>query len=746
MILIRTLPPVYQHNDTMRDHAGRGAYDLGALEALLKDCDGQPDWRSRADKAHAYYDMGKQQTPEEKARIHRVMGINPRETNLVHGVINAVLGTEARQRTDVNVEADDEDFADVSDVLSMRMEEATRETNCDMAIADGYSGQVKGGLGWVEVSRASDPLDYPYRVRNIHRREIWYDWRAQQIDLSDARWLVRKNWQDLDEAVALYPKFADLLKHAVNDDWSQLHLPDDDRGPYQMARTWWSDERRTSIRRDDWCDYGRERIKFYEVWYRVPAVVAVITMTPTRKVAYNPKNPVHVQAVSRGLVKVEKQVTRQIRKAVFAGPHRLTDEATQRRRFPYIPFFAFRDDEDRSPYGLIEGMISPQDSYNERRQMVDWMLKARQIYIDNDALDEDYNSIEDIEQTAARPDMVAVLNANRKNVNGLRVENSLSFQKEQLEVMMNDKQAIQDVPRVYSTQMGNAPAGVTSGIAINSLTEAGVVAMGELNDNYRYARRIVHEEVMQLIVEDHMEENMQVRMGSGESRRTVVLNTWTQQGEPLNRVEDAPVKVGLGDVPNSPAFRMEEQRQMTEIVQALAGNPEALKILTPAYIEGSSLTNRQAIANDLRRATGVPVASDRAAQQAAQQQQQEEMAKQQAMVEANAKLSLEKLAAETEETKSKTELNNAKTVEIGHTMGMGEALGMQDMQRMAVEERAREQDRSDRMTMQRESMVAQAAGGAATAGQGGGAQQQEQPEPSDEERMIQEALQEAMAA
>jgi hypothetical protein len=593
-----------------RDHAKDG-FDLHALESLVRDCNGQPDWRPRADIAHAYYDF-KQLTPMKKHKIWAEQGIEPRQTNLVHGVINGVLGMEAKARSDVRIEADDDDLVDVSDVLSKAMKEAQRESNSDMAVSNGYAGQVKGGLGWVEVSRCMDPLDYPYRVEDRHRNEIWYDWRARNMGLNDARWMVRKRWEDLDEAQAMMPEFKHIMSQALNG-WNLMNLPEDTDSILYRS---YNNERTTTIRRDEWCDSARKRIKFYEVWYRVPAEVVVMQVGPSRRIVYDANNPLHVAAVSRGKVKLSRAITRQIRMALFAGPHRLIDVATTRRNFPYIPFFAFRDDEDRSPYGLIEGMISPQDEYNERRQRVNWMLKARQLTIDNDALDTEYNSISDVTDNAGRPDMVTILNANRKNANGVQIRNDLSLQKEQIDVMQDAKQLIQEVPRIYSTQLGNAPSGVTSGIAINSLTEAGAVALGELNDNYRFARKAVYEQLLDLIVEDHLEAELRVQLGQGSTRRTVVLNGWNPETkEPVNHVKDAPIKVALADVPNSPAYRMQEQQQMATMIQALAGNPQALAVLTPAYIEGSSVPNRQQIADDLRRATGQPTAGDRQAQQ-----------------------------------------------------------------------------------------------------------------------------------
>ena len=671
----RPLAPIDRHSERQADEAKDG-YSLGALEELVSDCQGQPDWRARADVAHAYYDMGKQLTPERERFIRVEMGIEPRQTNLIHGVINGVLGQEAKARSDIRIEADDEDFQDVADVLSKGMKEAQREANVDMAVSNGYAGQVKGGLGWVEVSRATDPLDYTYRVQDVHRNEIWWDMRAKRLDLSDARWLCRKRWQDLDETVAMMPQFREILTSAVNG-WDLVNLPEDRDGI--SMRSAWNSERTTTIRRDEWCDTARRRIKLYEVWYRVPAETVVLHVGPSKRIAYDEANPLHVEAVSRGRVKISKAITRQVRMAIFAGPHRLLDKGTTRRSFPYIPFFAFRDDQDMSPYGLVEGMISPQDEYNERRQMVNWMVQARQLVLDADALDEKTNNLHDIRRTFGRPDFVAVLNPNRVNKGaGFKMGNDLSMQKEQVDVMQDAKMLIQEIPRVYSTQLGQAPTGVTSGVAINSLTEQGVVAMGELNDNYRFGRKMVYEELMALIIEDHSDEDLRVAMGMGDSRRVVVLNSWDPKtGAPMNRVKDAPVKVGLSDVPTSPAFRMQEQQQIAAMLAALGTNPAAMNILAPVYIEGSGIENRKAIADDLRRATGVPVAGDRQAQQAAQQRQEQQMQEREAVAKAMADADMAEKASKVRLNDAGATLKYAQAHNTGHSM----AMGLQQMER-----------------------------------------------------------------
>lgn len=624
--------PYPQYDDrvgaTSRDFAGAGKFSLYALERMLRDCAEQPEWRTRAAICGAYYD-GKQLTESQKYAL-RAENLEERVINLVRPVINSVLGQEAKSRTDVKVEADNDDYADVAEVVSCKLKEAERETRAHMAVSDCYASMVKKGLGWVHVSRNSDPLAYPYRVESVPIEEVWWDWRGQRgmTLLDGCRWLVRKRFIDLDELEAAMPEHREVLHRSVNgwENWldsgnALLAEPDSVsmRGAFENERRF-----NVTISKQDWVDSARKMIKLYEVWYRVPATCVVLHMGPGKIVAYDERDPRHIEAVSRGLVKVTKGITSQIRRALYAGPHRLLDEGTTKKNFPYIPMFAFRDDEDKSPYGLIDGMVAPQDEYNERRARIQWMLKSRQVALDSDALDTNYNSIADIADGIMRPDLVVITNPNRQNKGqAVLVKNELSMQREQFEVMADSKQLIQDTAGRYASQMGSATA--QSGIANSLLIQQGEQSMGEMNDNYTYARRSVFEGLVDEITSDFKDERMQVPIGTGKTRRVVVLNDWAPDGMPVNQVKDADIKTSLAETPSTPAYRQQTQQQIAQIIQALGTNPQAVAILAPAYVESTSLPNRQEVADSLRKASGLPMPGDKNGQAEADAMQQQQL-------------------------------------------------------------------------------------------------------------------------
>lgn len=677
------MKPIAQYDDRAgdesRDFAAAGSFSLYALERMLRECADQPTWRLRAAVCAAYYD-GKQLTELQKWHI-RQEELEERAINLIRPVINSVLGQEAKSRTDVKVEADDDGHADVAEVVSGKLKEAERETMAHMAVSDGYASGVKKGLGWVHVSKNTDPLAYPYRVEFVPMDEVWWDWRGQRgATLTDScRWLVRARMIDLDEIEAAMPKHKEVLRRSVNGWENWIDTAGGILGePEEISlRSAYENETRfnLTVSKMDWVDNARKMIKMYEVWYRVPATVAVLHMGPTKRVAYDERDPRHVEAVARGLVKVTKGITSQVRRALYAGPHRLLDEGTKKRRFPYIPFFAFRDDDDKSPYGLIDGMIAPQDEYNERRLRIQWMLKARQVQMDNDALDTKFNSIADIADAVMRPDFVAITNPNRMNKGqpAITVKNELSMQPEQFTVMADSKQLIQDTAGRYASQLGNRPAGVTSGIANSILVEQGEQAMGEMNDNYSYYRRTVFESLVDEIIEDHKEERLKVFVGSGKSRRPVVLNDWDPAtGMPVNQVKDADIKTALAETPNTPAYRQQTQQQVAGIIQALGNNPQATAILAPAYIESTSLPNRQEVADSLRKASGLPTPGDKNAQAAADQLQQQQLQQKMQQEAAAGAAKVDVDVANAERHRAAARLAHAQAELVGKRLASGE--------------------------------------------------------------------------
>ena len=646
-----------------RDLAGAGM-PLHELERLLGDMENEPNWRPEANKCADYYDH--KQASAERIQRSLETGEPLTITNLIQRTVNGALGQEAKTRLNWKVEADSAAFSDVAAVLSERLHEFQREAKADMAVSEAYKSMLVSGIGWVEVSRNPDPLAYPYRCVAVHRNEVWWDWRAKQADKSDARWIVRQRWVDLDEAIVTMPQFRQVLEIGCHS------------GPITdaMARTFtttrdqfesiYAARRSFSRVEEEWLDNSlRKRVRFYSVYYKAPKQEVALAFG-TRRVKFNPQNPLHAALLQGGGAKLVKGPSYEIRHAMFAGPYRLFDVALRTRKYPLIPFVCYSCDDDRSPYGLVHGMIGPQDEFNERRSRLLWLLKAKQVFVDNDALDTNFNDFHQVAQEAMRPDAMFVLNAKRTNANGLVINSNLGLQKEQADVMMNAQQLIQEVPGIYSSMLGNSQAGVTSGLAINSLVEQSIVALGETSDNYRTSRQDVGDLGMALAVEDLMEPGLQVEVGTGRKRRVVVLNATDERGLPVNQVEDAAVRTGLGDIPQTPAFRGQQQAFLTQAIQSLGNDPAARAILVPALLEASDIEHGPEYARWMRQQAGVPEPDEMGDDEFAAMQQQREQAMQgqQQAQQAIAQSAQQANEAKAAKDMTTAQLNQARAAEI----------------------------------------------------------------------------------
>ena len=654
------------------DEAGKVAHALDSaprdpnaltvtqLERFLSEIRDQPQWRREADKASDYYDGNQLDAQTIQALDDK--GLGPLITNLIAPTVNAVLGMEAKTRTDWHVGADDDRYADVADALNAKLHEAERESQADRANSDAYAGQIKAGFCAVEVSRESNPFKYPYRVAVIHRSELFWDWRDRSPDWSQARYVVRKRAYDADHIATFFPEHGEAIRAAGQwRDWSD-YLTLDSRMSADLLhsldqglRTSWDDL--------DWRDTSRNRVTCFEVWYRVWVRGLVLKLPGGRVIEFNTDNNYHRAVVASGLVQPQVAIFDRIRCAFYIGPIRVRDYATNRRRFPYIPFFGYREDLTGVPYGLIRSMLSPQDEVNARTAKMMWLLNSRRTTADSDAVDEKYNTLSQVSREIGRADAFIVTNPSRTNKQGaITVDDNQDLSLQQFQVMQERKQAIQEAAGVYSAMMGQN-SNASSGMAIQSLVEQGVTTLAEINDNYRTARRLVGEELLSLIKED-MIQQAEVLVDNGMAKRRVMVNIprkdETGRAYKENDVQTAPVKVALSDVPSTATYRQQQFGQFAEILKSMPPNFQAL--LVPFALEMSDFSRRKEMATFLRAQLGIVADPNSPEAQQAQQQQEQQQA-------AAAQLQMQDAQSKIDEREAKAEKARAEAQRVLADMG-----------------------------------------------------------------------------
>lgn len=548
--------------------------ELDELYDILHEIDEHPRWKHAADEEMDYAD-GKQ-LDSDLLRRQAELGIPPAVEDLIGPALLSIQGYETAGRTDWRVTPDgDVGGQDIADALNYKLNQAERHSKADRACSEAFRPQIAAGLGWVEVRREDDPFKFPYACKYVSRNEIEYDAQSQSDDLSDARWLIRQKWLRADRITASFPQHkaviklmgksgANFFQHFLDDGGASTGLLN---SPHAI-QNWTQNEHR-------WYNATSAELCLLEVWYRRWVPVTCIKSPSGRVVEFDENNEIHVAAVAAGAVKPFVTVTGRVRRAYWLGPHCLHDGPTPytHHHFPYVPFFGFREDSTRVPYGYVRGMRYSQDSLNSGISKLRWgMSSVRTTYTDGAT---DLTDAQ-LRKQVARVDASIKLNADHMARQGARFDVDRDFQlnAQQIQLLNDSRQAIQRVSAVTSGFMGKQ-GNATSGLQEQTQVEQSNQSLGRMMDNFRAARMQVGELLLAMILEDMGEEEHTVIIEGDAVRedRTVIINKpeRDEQGRLYvsNDLSRARLKVSLEEVPSTSSYRAQQLNAMSEAVKSL---------------------------------------------------------------------------------------------------------------------------------------------------------------------------------
>ena len=595
-----------QHDE--KDSAGGCGCTLVRFTGWLTEIrDEQPYWRGTADRESDYYDGN--QLDAATLRDMADIGMPPIVENVIGPAIDAVLGMEAKTRTDWRV-IPESSAADtpVAEALNQKLAEAEKASRADRACSDAYASESKVGVGWVEVSRESDPFRYPYRVSAIHRNEMFWDMRSREPDGSDMRYLIRRRWTDADVAEKLFPRHAGTIRSLGTGSglWDEA-LTIDGSASTDLAMNL-DNMRGWSIEETEWRDTERGRVCIFEVWYRDWVTELVLRTPDGRVVEMDQKNEAHIAAVASGLVEPRPATFAKVRMSYWIGPHMLHDGPSpyKHNRFPYVAFWGKREDRTGVPYGLIRPMVPMQDAINASESKMQWLLAAKRITQTQGATVQDE---ETIRREAARPDAHFILDAGQMRAGGVfKVESDFALNEQQYKRLADKRESVKRVSGVYDAMMGSGKGG-QSGLALNTLVEQSSQTLAEINDNFRFARAEVGEILLSYIIEDMSNTPHVVELKGaipGDEPRQVQLNQPVVDEQGIryldNDVQRARLKVALSDVPSSPSFRSQQLAALSEVTKSL---PPALQaVVVPFLMALTDVPGRDDIIKAIKQAMG----------------------------------------------------------------------------------------------------------------------------------------------
>lgn len=542
--------------------------------------------------------------------------------NEVAPMCDWVIGTERRNRVDWSVQPRTEDDVESADIKTKAMKYVSDINRVPFARSRAFNDTVKGGMGWTDDGARDDPTKDVLYSRYEDWRNVLHDSSAQELDLSDGRYLFRWRWVDEDIAVMMFPDRENRIRSQVEDwSWHDDPMADEDTWIAETGGGAATGSLR-GIGSSVMVDAQRRRVKLIECQYRKPVRAKVINSGPLRGAFFNERDGGLISALNKHGGTIIDKMTMRMHVAVFTEVDLLGLGVSVYRHneFSLTPHWCYRRSRDRMPYGLIRRVRDVQRDLNKRASKALWYLNTNQLVGEQGAFDDWDAAAEE----AARPDGRVIYNNGKK----FEIRRDTDAATGQLQMMTMDAQSIQKSAGVSQENMGRQTNAV-SGEAIKARQLQGAVVTTEPFDNLRLAVQCQGSKQLSLIEQFYTEEKVLRLTGAKGKIEWLKINVPEVQPDGsvrfLNDIASSMADFVVGEQDYAGTLRQVMFDSLTRLAERLP--PEvSLRLLTMAY-EYSDLPNKDEIADQIRRLTGErdeskPLSPEEEAQAAAQQDQQ----------------------------------------------------------------------------------------------------------------------------
>jgi hypothetical protein len=598
----------------------------------------QIEFRIESMADHEFYDGPGQWTEEEKLILAERSQL-PITFNQIKPTVDWVLGTEKKVRVDYRVLPRGEEDAKAAETKTKLFKYVSDANNAGYKRSKSFADAVLAGVGWIDHGISSDPDDEPLRVTYEDWRYVWWDTLATEDDLSDARYIFRGKWVDLDVAIAMFPDRADVLKGAVIEGSlglgyeSFVEMSDPSFDPRMAGGMPYNAASGNTLQYTGFFGYigaqvavsPRDRVFLVECQYRIPVKKKVLRgkrMGTLQGITFHPEFPEHQALVDLGIGEPVERTMMEVRQMVFTADSVLQDGESpyRHKRFSLVPVWGFKRKKDGTPYGIVRNLRDPQKDLNKRRSKALYLMSANRVMADNDAIDGTDQSWEDIVTEANRPD--GLIKMNPKSERGIEIKNDSDMAEEHVMLMNQDEKYIQSASGVTDENMGRDTNAV-SGKAIRARQEQGGVVTTSFFDNARLSFKLSGEIILSMIEQLYTEEK-KVRITGGENGQNaefLAINSVNPDtGEILGDITATMADFVISEQDYSATIRQAMFDSLTDMIKTM--DPNAAMQILDLVFEMSDLPGKEKFVDRLRKLTGnrsaeaVPTPEDLAADQA----------------------------------------------------------------------------------------------------------------------------------
>ena len=338
-------------------------------------------WRQNASKDYQFRE-GNHWTPAELADLAE-RGQPPTIQNEVKPIIDRVHGQflMTRQTTTFigrNSPHDDPQANLQADLLRFTDQKTGYEFHESQVALDGLTG----GFGVLECGARHDNDGYKCIYQRAENPfHLFPDPFSLEADWSDAKYVQRAKWLDVEDAIALWPEKESALRGFLHGHEFELH------------ESLGIDPRVVNESNALYLDKARKRIRPVETWYKRKVRKYIIVTKDGSVSVTTPLAKADLDRVFRKLPKdtyvSEPLYIDQMWLGVHLGALLIHHDRSPYRhtKFPFVPLFADRK-RNGEPFGLARNIVPINEGINKRKSKALNMLSNRRIIAERGALED----------------------------------------------------------------------------------------------------------------------------------------------------------------------------------------------------------------------------------------------------------------------------------------------------------------------------------------------------------------------
>jgi len=619
----------------------------------LRELDAQGNSRRLMEQDEAFYDHD--QWDREALAVLEKRGQEPLTYNVIAQSINWVLGTERRTRTDYRILPRNKEARGAAEKKSHLLKYLADVNKTEFHVSRSFADAAKVGLGWIESGVQDDSEGEPIYERYESWRNIIYDTAAQELDLSDARFIFRTKWVDVDTASAMFPERKGIVEASTSSHYEWGAFLDRHGDDAMDSQEYLAEQAGHQYHSIEHPSYARDRVRLIEAWFKVPVMEDRMAGGEFRGEIYDPESLGHQVSVASGFAEVRKRLTQRVHVMVMTlrGVLWMSPSPYRHNRYPFTPIWGYRKAADSTPYGIIRGMISAQKDLNKRLSKALAIINSNKVIMDEGAVAD----LDEFEEEISRPDAIIVKRQGKE----LSINVDRDLASAHIDIMNLSMSMVQTLSGITDEALGRT-TNATSGRAIQSRQEQGAMSTAAIFDNLRLARQIHGEKVLSLI-EQFMTEEKTFRITN---RRGSPDYITVNDGMPENDIVRTKADYIISEDAWNASLRQAAVQQFMELLTQVGPvQPQIVMVLLDLLVEMMDLPSGDEVVNRIRQITGMEDPDADPNMPDPQRQAREQAKAQQAEMEGRAaQANLAKLEGEAAEKMARAEKAKADAIKV----------------------------------------------------------------------------------